>query len=117
MQTTCGIDKYQIMPVLAGKVYASLGNLDRIALSHVKNRDAELRTNYFQLIDRGRTVYVTRDEQGTSLLLFFEQTSEFGAVGRFTGALQTNHHDNGRRIGGDGICGHSGRQAGRSVPR
>ena len=74
---------------MAGKVDAQpWRSRSGFALSHVKDGNVELRAHDLQLLDRSRTVDVTRDEQRTPLLLFLEQTSELGAVGRFTGALQ-----------------------------
>ena len=43
MKPTSGINEYQIMTVFSGKVYTCLGNLDRIALTDLEHRNAELR--------------------------------------------------------------------------
>ena len=82
-----------------------LRDLDRVALSLVKNGDIQLPADYLQLFDRGRTVNVTGDEQRTSLLLFPEQSGKLCAVCRFARTLQTYHHDNGRRVRGYGKTG------------
>ena len=46
VQAACGIEENQIIAVLAGKVDAVLCDLDRIALTFVKNGDVKLLANY-----------------------------------------------------------------------
>ena len=83
MQAACGIEKDKVVAVSAGVVDAVLRDLDRVALSLVKNGDIQLPADYLQLFDRGRTVNVAGDEQRTSLLLFPEQSGKLCAVCRF----------------------------------
>ena len=98
VQAACGIEENKVVAVFAGEVNAVLCDFDRVALTLVEYGDVKLLADYLQLFDCGRTVNVAGNEQRTSLLLFAEQSGELCAVCRFAGALQTCHHDDGRRV-------------------
>ena len=92
------IQKYHVVAVLIRVHQSGLGNLHRgNGVTHGEYRDIQLRTNHFQLLDSGRAVNVAGDQQRT-FALFFIHTGQLGTVGGFTCALQTYHHDDGRRL-------------------
>ena len=75
----------------------------------------QLFAHYLQRwVDSGRTVHVAGHQQRPLAELAAHQARQLGAVGGFTGALQTHHHHNGGTLGGKGQpsigAAHQGRQ-------
>ena len=106
MQTTCRIKKHIIVAVILGFRDCQTCNFNRVDLTAFKNGNACLFTHDLQLFDCGGTVNVARHKQRTVTLVFKHQC-KLSAVGGFTGALQTaHHHDCRRMIGGvePGFC-------------
>ena len=87
------------------ELYAFLGNLNRgFLITHLEYGHVDLRTNDLQLLDSCGTVHVTRDQKGTLALLFVHQR-KLTCVGGFTRTLQTHHHNDCGRLGGNGQLG------------
>ena len=64
---------------------------------YLKHGNAELCADDLELLDRGGTVHVARDEQRALALALAHERGELRAVRRFTGALQTDEHHDARR--------------------
>ena len=97
MQTARRIENDDIVVVILRVFHALHGDIDRVDLTEIKDRDLRLSADDLELVDRGRTVNVTGDEQRMMTVLF-ELLCELGAVRRFTGALQAAEHDDGRGL-------------------
>ena len=101
MQTAGGIQKNIVMSVILCERHGASCDLNRIDLTHFENGYTRLFTDDLKLLDRRRTVNVAGNKQG-SVSLIFKHESKLCTVGGFTGALQAAHHDDGRRMVGDG---------------
>ena len=101
MQTTGGIQKDHVVAVLRRVGDSSLGDLDGVRLPHLEDWQAQLFADDLQLLNGSGPVDIAGDEQRAFTLLFHEP-GQLCAVRRFTGALQADQHDDGRRLGGDG---------------
>ena len=78
---------------------ARAGDLDRRLARHDRQRvDVGLSAEHRQLLLRSRTGDVERRHQDALPLALGQALGELGGGGRLTGALQTDHHDDGRRI-------------------
>ena len=104
VQAACGIEKHDVVAVVAGIFDGFLRNGDRIDLTHLENGDIQLLSDDLQLCDGRGTVHVARGEQRTVALLA-EVARELGDVRRLTGALQAHHHHNGGALGRGGQTG------------
>ena len=78
-------------------VDATLGNAHDIVCRAIGiHGDVELSAERFELIDGGRAIYVSGDEaRGLSFRL--ELSRELGRGRRLSRALESNHHNDGRR--------------------
>ena len=100
MQAACGIQKHHVVAVVTGIFQGFLGNMYRLILSHLKDRDVQLLADHLQLRDRSGTVHVAGNQQRAFAELAAHQAGQFRAVGGFTGTLQAHHHhDRGALIG------------------
>ena len=104
VQAACGIEKHDVVAVVAGIFDGFLRNGDRIDLTHLENGDIQLLSDDLQLRDGRGTVHVARGEQ-RAMSLLTEIARELGDVRRLTGALQADHHHNRRRSGSEGQLG------------
>ncbi len=116
MQAAGRIEEDHVVAVPDGVGDGGLGDIDRVRLPHLEDRDAELFADDLQLLDGGRAVDIAGDEQRIFVLLF-EQPGQLCAVRRFTRALQADQHDDGRRLGGDGNASGFRCPSGRSALR
>ena len=105
MQAAGGIQKNQIIAVVGGIFQRLPRNTHRVALPHLKNRDVQLLAHYLQLGNGGGTVHIAGHQQRPLAVLPAHMARQLGAVGGFTGALQTHHHHNGGALGGRGKAG------------
>ncbi len=81
-------------------VQGATGNISRqLALNDRQGADifVALVGKDRELFHRGRTARIKRGEQDALAFLFRQALGELAGRGRLTGALQTSHHDNGRR--------------------
>ena len=76
----------------------------RDLVTHGEHGNIQLFTHNLKLLDRRGTVNVTRDQK-RSLALLFIHPRKFSRMRGFTRALQTHHHDDCGRLGGNGqLC-------------
>ena len=100
VQAAGRVEKDEVVAVLFRVLDAGLGDLDRVALPHLKHGNIELAADGLKLLDGRGTVHVARDEQ-RALALLAHEAGELGAVGRLARALQADEHDDARRLGAD----------------
>ena len=84
------------MPSRFASATPSRAILHRVALALVEHRQVDLLAERLELIDRGGTIHVGRDQQRAPALLFQPQR-ELARVRRLAGALQPDEHVHGRR--------------------
>ena len=101
VQTAGGVDEHHVVAVGLRVLDAGFGDLDGVALPHLEDGDADLLAHDLQLRDGGGTVHVAGHQQRPLAVLLLVEACQLGAVGRFTGALQTHQHDDRGRLGGD----------------
>ena len=101
MQAAGRVEEDHVVAVLLRMADGRLGDLHGVFLPHLEHRDAELTADDLQLLDGGGAVNIAGDEQ-RALALLFEQTGELCAVRGLACALQTDEHNDRRRLGGDG---------------
>ena len=99
LQTAGRIDDDVVVAVVACVAHGGLGDFHRVFGAHLKHRDARLPADDLKLLDRGRAVDVARNEQRPAAAAL-EHLRELRRVRRLAGALQTAHHDDGRRVRG-----------------
>ena len=76
-------------------------NLERSGAGDVEDGNADLLAQDLELLDRGGSLHVGRDEQGV-LAFLLEQARELRARRRLARSLQAHHHDPGRLpLGGE----------------
>ena len=97
LQTACRIVNHEVKAVVLRVLVAVLDDFDRIALAFVINRNADGLAEHLQLLDSGRTVNVSGDEERFPLLLAAHPKSNLACESRLTRTLQTDHHDTHRR--------------------
>ena len=90
------MDKYDFSGMTSEQIVYMVAIGDLLLIS---NRDIELFSDDLQLCDRSRAVHVACDEQRPLALLLAQQTCKLCNIRRLTGALQTDHHDDGGRMG------------------
>ena len=93
LQTTGGVKNYGVALGSFGRVECSAadgGYILGIAIG-VKGQILLFGQN-FELVDGSRSVDITGSHEGF-VAAFFEEFAEFGRCGRFTGTVQTNHHN------------------------
>ena len=100
MQAAGRIEEDHVVAVPDGVGNGGLGDIDRVRLPHLEDRDSQLFADDLQLLDRGRAVDIAGGEQRI-FGLFFEKPGELGAVGGLARALQADEHDDGGRLRGD----------------
>ena len=61
--------------------------------SHIKNRNIDLLSQSFQLINGCWTIDICSNHHWTSFLFFNQFISQFTCKGCFTSPLKTNHHN------------------------
>ena len=98
MEASGGIEEYEIVSVAAGVIDRVFGDLHRVALAFLVYGKIEFFADGLELIDRGGTVHVARDEQGALVLALAHERGELRAVRGFTGALQTDEHHDARGL-------------------
>ena len=101
VKTSGCIKKHIVMSVVFCKSYSTSCDINGVDLSHFENGHARLFADNLKLFDCRRTVNVAGNKQG-SVSLIFEHQSKLCAVRGFTRALKTAHHDDCRRVIGDG---------------
>ena len=102
MQAAGRIDDDDITEMAQGVRNCVLGNLNRVLASFFRiNRHVQLLSQYLELRNRSRAVYVAGDQQRAFALLF-QQPGQLACRRRLTGALQAYEHDDRRRLGRDG---------------
>ena len=95
LQTTCRINQDIVIMISLGLFQTLTNNLNSWNLcSKSENRNVNLLSQCFQLVNSCGTIDVGRNHQRTSILFFFEFVGKFSSEGCFTSPLQTNHHDN-----------------------
>ena len=94
METTGGIENNDIVAVVLGVGNCLFGNFNGVNLTHFKNRNVNLASDDLELVDCRRTVNVAGDEKRASPL-FLKMEGELSGMGGFTGALETDHHNDG----------------------
>ena len=105
MQAAGGIQEHHVVAVVGGVLHRLLGDGHGVDLPHLKHRDVQLLAHHLQLVDGGGTVYVAGRQQRALAELAAHQARQLGAVGGFTGALQTHHHHHGgAAVGGVQPC-------------
>ena len=97
LQTACRIVNHEVKTVVLSILVAVLDDFDRIALAFVINRNADGLAEHLQLLDSGRTVNVSGNEERLPLLLAAHPECDLACESRLTRTLQTNHHDAHRR--------------------
>ena len=70
MQTTCCIKKNIVIAVVFSKLNCLFSDMNRIFITHFKNRNANLLTDNLKLLNSRRTVNVTSYKKG-SVSFFF----------------------------------------------
>ena len=100
VETSGGVQKDRIKPVVLGVTHRVLGNLHRVYLPQRKDRNIQLLAYHLQLGDGGGTVHVAGHQQRTLAHLTFQIPGQFRAVGRLARALETHHHNDRGRVGG-----------------
>ena len=89
-----GIQKDHVAAVVPGVAESVLGDLHRVPLALLKDRQVQLAAHHLQLLDGGGAVHVAGHEQGAFGLLRFQHLGQLGREGRLTRTLQTRHEDN-----------------------
>ena len=102
MQAARGVEKHHVVAVILRVADGLLGDMDGIALPHLKDGDVELTADDLQLRDGGGTVHVAGHEQRAFAELAAHEPRELGGVRRLTSALQADHHHDGGSLGGGG---------------
>ena len=100
MQPAGGVEDDDVVAVVLGVAQGFFGDLHRVALTHLKDRDPGLFAHHLQLFDGRRAVDVAGHQQ-RAVPLAFEQFAQLARVGGFARALQAAHHDDAGRLGGD----------------
>ena len=96
LQTTCRIDQNIVVMVSFCLLQTLANNLHcRNFSPKSKDRNINLLSQCFELVDGRRTIDVGCNHQGTSILFLFKFVSKFTCKSCFTSPLQTDHHDNG----------------------
>ena len=102
MQAARSVEKHHVVAVILRVADGLLGDMDGIALPHLKDGDVELTADDLQLRDGGGTVHVAGHEQRALAELAAHEPRELGGVRRLTSALQADHHHDGGALGGGG---------------
>ena len=97
MESAGGVEENEVVAVLLGVFYRSLGNIDGVLRSHLEHGYVELLAYGFELLYGGGTVNVTGDEQRT-LALLAHQRRKLCAVCGLTCALKSHEHNYARRL-------------------
>ena len=97
METTGGVDKDVVIPLVFRQADTVLCNFDRVALSGFVYRDTGVLADHLQLLDGGGTVDVTGNQQGP-VAFALQLLGDLRTVCGFTGTLETDHHDDCRRV-------------------
>ena len=94
-----GVEQQHVIALQTGRLERTLGNLDRGLARHDRQRvDVGLAAEHGQLLLRRRTGDVERCHQHLLALTFRQALGQLGGGGGLTRALETDHHDDGRRI-------------------
>ena len=73
MQAARSVEKHHVVAVILRVADGLLGDMDGIALPHLKDGDVELTADDLQLRDGGGTVHVAGHQQGSAALLAPEE--------------------------------------------
>ena len=98
MKPSGSIQNDDIIAVILGKLERFLCNNLGCNLSHFEHLHTGTLTDHLQLIDCGRTIDVTGNQQWIVPLLF-QILCQFCCMRSFTGTLQPTHHHNAGRLG------------------
>ena len=99
VETARGVEENDVIRLQLGGLERTRRDLDRRLARHDRQRvDVGLAAEHRQLLLRGRTGDVERRHQDALALALRQALGELGGGRRLTGALEADHHDDGRRV-------------------
>ncbi len=105
MEPSGGVQKHHVAAVVPGVADGVLGDLHRVPLALLEDREVHLPAHDLQLLDGGGAVHVTGGQQGPLLILPAHQAAQLGGGGGFARALETHHHHHRGAVVGHGDFG------------
>ena len=116
VETARGIEQDDVIGLQLGGLDRAPGDIDRLLAGDDRERvDVGLAPKHRQLLLRRRAGDVERGHQHALALALRQALGELGGGGRLTGALEADHHDDGRRVDVEVQLGGFGARASRSA--